>query len=148
MDIKSIKNKKNLRTKEEILKDLRQENHPNPEIAYEQLIKIRSDFDHNEEKQFMVSFLNSIGNKVDRFKMVELLGQKKQSNSDLQDKLNKKQPAVSHQLKMLVQDGIIQGEKKGKYTYYSLNRLKFEDMANILTKWIDEASNWFGELSA
>lgn len=148
MDVKSTKNKKNLRTKEEILRDLSQENHPNPEKEYDDLVKIRSDFDQNHEKQFMVSFLNSIGNKVDRFKMVKLFGQNKLSNSDLQEKLKKKQPAVSHQLKMLVTDGIILGEKKGKYTYYSLNRIKFEEMEKKLTKWIGEVSNWFGVSSS
>ncbi len=147
MNGKTTKNKKSLRNKTELVEDLKLELHSDPEKVYEDLVRIKMNFDQNEETQELISFLQCVGNKTDRFKMVNYFGQNKQSNSDLQDKLKKKQPAVSHQLKVLGDEKIIAGEKEGKYTYYSLNQRKFEDMGKRLSDWVSHITNWFGASS-
>ena len=41
---------------------------------------------------------------------------------DFVDPLGKSQPTISHHLKILSQAGLIQGEKRGRWVWYSLNR--------------------------
>jgi ArsR family transcriptional regulator, arsenate/arsenite/antimonite-responsive transcriptional repressor len=41
---------------------------------------------------------------------------------DLVEPLAKSQPTVSHHLKILTEAGLVQGERRGKWVWYSLNR--------------------------
>ena len=41
---------------------------------------------------------------------------------DFVDPLGKSQPTISHHLKILSEAGLIQGDRRGKWVWYSLNR--------------------------
>jgi ArsR family transcriptional regulator len=41
---------------------------------------------------------------------------------DFVDPLGKSQPTISHHLKILSETGLVQGEKRGRWVWYSLNR--------------------------
>jgi ArsR family transcriptional regulator len=41
---------------------------------------------------------------------------------DFVDPLGKSQPTISHHLKILSEAGLVQGEKRGRWVWYSLNR--------------------------
>jgi ArsR family transcriptional regulator len=43
---------------------------------------------------------------------------------DLVAPLGKSQPTVSHHLKILSEAGLVQGERRGKWVWYSLNRIR------------------------
>jgi ArsR family transcriptional regulator len=51
---------------------------------------------------------------------------------DVEDMLGLSQPAVSHHLKILVQAGLVEAEKSGRWVYYRLNRLRFETLGTYL----------------
>ena len=43
---------------------------------------------------------------------------------DFVEPLGKSQPTVSHHLKILSEAGLVQGERRGKWVWYSLNRIR------------------------
>ena len=53
---------------------------------------------------------------------------------DLTDPLDLSQPTVSHHLKILVEAGLLQREKRGTWAYFSLAPGALEDVAGILAK--------------
>jgi ArsR family transcriptional regulator len=52
---------------------------------------------------------------------------------DLESLLGLSQPAVSHQMKILTQAGLVQAEKRGRWMYYSLNPAAFAEIVAFLT---------------
>lgn len=52
---------------------------------------------------------------------------------DFVDPLGKSQPTISHHLKILSEAGLVQGEKRGRWVWYSLNR----DRLGVLRSAID-----------
>jgi ArsR family transcriptional regulator len=42
--------------------------------------------------------------------------------------LGKSQPTISHHLKILSESGLVQGERRGKWVWYSLNRERLADL--------------------
>ena len=42
--------------------------------------------------------------------------------------LGKSQPTVSHHLKILVEAGLVHGERRGKWVWYSLDRARLSDL--------------------
>lgn len=60
---------------------------------------------------------------------------------DLPAPLNLRQSTVSHHLKILVDAGLLQREKRGVWVYYSLAPGAFESLAQMLTaNWGDSSS--------
>lgn len=47
---------------------------------------------------------------------------------DLVEPVGKSQPTVSHHLKILGQAGLVHGERRGKWVWYSLNRARLADL--------------------
>lgn len=47
--------------------------------------------------------------------------------------LGKSQPTVSHHLKILGDAGLVHGEKRGKWVWYSLDRARLAELQNALT---------------
>jgi ArsR family transcriptional regulator, arsenate/arsenite/antimonite-responsive transcriptional repressor len=47
---------------------------------------------------------------------------------DFVDPIGKSQPTISHHLKILSEAGLVQGEKRGRWVWYSLNR---DQLANL-----------------
>jgi ArsR family transcriptional regulator len=50
---------------------------------------------------------------------------------DLTDPLNLTQPTISHHLKKLAEVGLIEGERRGTWVWYSLNKERWGQIANL-----------------
>ena len=46
--------------------------------------------------------------------------------------LGKSQPTVSHHLKILSEAGLIEGERRGKWVWYSLNRVRLAELQSTI----------------
>ena len=80
--------------------------------------KIRND------KEFLnlVDFLSVLGNK-DRLLIIKTLNERGElCVCELELLLDKSQPSISHHLRNLERLGLIRGWKKGKFTYYNLEK--------------------------
>ena len=51
---------------------------------------------------------------------------------DLTTPLEKSQPTVSHHLKVLTEAGLVQGERRGKWVWYSLNRDRLNSIKSAI----------------
>ena len=47
---------------------------------------------------------------------------------DFVDPLGKSQPTISHHLKILTDAGLVQGDRRGKWVWYSLNRDRLAEL--------------------
>jgi ArsR family transcriptional regulator len=47
---------------------------------------------------------------------------------DFVDPLGKSQPTISHHLKILTEAGLVQGDRRGKWVWYSLNRDRLAEL--------------------
>jgi ArsR family transcriptional regulator, arsenate/arsenite/antimonite-responsive transcriptional repressor len=47
---------------------------------------------------------------------------------DFVDPLGKSQPTISHHLKILADAGLVQGDRRGKWVWYSLNRDRLAEL--------------------
>ena len=52
---------------------------------------------------------------------------------DFVEPLGKSQPTVSHHLKILSEAGLVMGERRGKWVWYSLNRSRLDEMQKTLS---------------
>jgi len=52
---------------------------------------------------------------------------------DFVDPLGKSQPTISHHLKILSEAGLVQGERRGKWVWYSLNRDRLAELRATIT---------------
>jgi len=53
---------------------------------------------------------------------------------DLVGPLGKSQPTVSHHLKILSDAGLIEGQRRGKWVWYSLNRDRLENLQSTIKR--------------
>jgi ArsR family transcriptional regulator len=51
---------------------------------------------------------------------------------DFVEPLGKSQPTVSHHLKILSEAGLVHGDRRGKWVWYSLNRERLADLRGAL----------------
>jgi DNA-binding transcriptional ArsR family regulator len=114
-----------------------------PKEYYRNLIKIRNQFNENEDKIELQKILGAIGN-FERFLILDMLKQKDRCVCELEAILQKTQPAVSRQLKILEKNKLIRGWKSGKFTHYSLNQPTFTKFIEIWNQWNAKITNWFG----
>jgi ArsR family transcriptional regulator len=52
---------------------------------------------------------------------------------DLTGPLGKSQPTVSHHLKVLAEAGLVRGERRGRWVWYSVVRDRLGDLRGVLT---------------
>ncbi len=64
---------------------------------------------------------------------------------DLEAPLGLSQPAVSHHLKILVQAGLVQSEKAGRFVYYRIARSRFAELQRYLGGFAGEFAALPGE---
>jgi ArsR family transcriptional regulator len=67
---------------------------------------------------------------------------------DLEKPLGLSQPAVSHHLKILVQAGLVESEKNGKYVYYRIARPRFGALQRALAQFAGEFADIPGSTPA
>ncbi len=52
---------------------------------------------------------------------------------DFVEPLGKSQPTVSHHLKILSEAGLVHGDRRGKWVWYSLNRVRLAELQATIT---------------
>ena len=67
-------------------------------------------------------------------RMFNALKEKDRCVCELEVILNKSQPSISHHLRILEGAGLIRGWKKGKFTYYGIERNNFKIYLSDLIK--------------
>lgn len=72
-----------------------------------------------------------------RLRILECLGNEKQSVSALVEKLDLSQPLVSHHLRELKRTCLVQVERKGPFVYYQLANPKILDLVKTLNSMSD-----------
>lgn len=117
----------------------------NPEMYYNQLIKLREKMKNDSEKVFLIKIMNALGNE-DRFIIIDMLKEKDRCVCELEAIVKRSQGTISRHLKVLEEANLIRGWKQGKFTHYSLVKPVFEKFLNIISNWSEKTTNWFGEL--
>jgi ArsR family transcriptional regulator len=87
-----------------------------------------------------VRLFHGLGNQ-DRFLILELLRTQDRCVCELEAALNKTQPAISRDLKILEDLGILIGWKKGKFTHYSFNQDRLQLFASKIQEWTNSITN-------
>lgn len=73
----------------------------------------------------MISFFRAMGEDT-RVKIISMLLEEEKCICDLIEALKISQSAVSHHVKILKQADLVNDRRKGKWTYYSINKSGFE----------------------
>ena len=92
----------------------------------------------------IVESLKALGEE-NRIKIVGLLCEEEMCVCELIEKLELSQSAVSHHVKILKQAGLINGRRKGKWIFYSLNQNAFKDLSLSIREKVwkpVESSQW------
>jgi len=71
-----------------------------------------------------------------RLMILEILKEGEQCACKLLEKLNIGQPTLSHHMKILCDSEVVNSLKIGKWTHYSLNKKKFEELKSIIDSMI------------
>ena len=72
-----------------------------------------------------------------RFKILDLVSSKAFSVGELEERLGVSQSAVSQQLKILHEAGLVRLRREGKYTLCSINHSLLEEVRNLLNMLLD-----------
>lgn len=91
---------------------------------FNQLSQLGKNLRYDPQLNENVNFLSVLGN-VDRMMIMNVLKEKDRCVCELEAILDKSQPSISHHLRELEKFNLIQGWKKGKFTYYRLNKENF-----------------------
>ena len=71
-----------------------------------------------------------------RLLIIEILKDGEQCACKLLEKLNIGQPTLSHHMKILCDSEVVNSVKIRKWTHYSLNKKKFEEVRSIIENMI------------
>lgn len=71
-----------------------------------------------------------------RLMILDILKSREQCACKLLDQLNIGQPTLSHHMKILCDSGIVNSTKVGKWTHYSINREKMEEVKSFIENMI------------
>lgn len=71
-----------------------------------------------------------------RLMILDMLKEGEQCACKLLDQMNIGQPTLSHHMKILCDSGIVTGVKVGKWTHYSINREKMEEVKILIENMI------------
>lgn len=92
---------------------------------FKELQELGENLRKNNQLNNLLVFLNAISNK-ERLIIFSSLKEKDRCVCELEVILNKSQPSISHHLRILEGAGLIRGWKKGKFTYYGIERKNFK----------------------
>ncbi len=104
------------------------------ELTKNKIKTIKKKFKNNTAYKFLQQCMEIIGNE-DRFIILNLLNKKPCLLSDIENKLNRSQPSISHHIRILEQHKLIYSYKKGKFKEYSIYRETFVKLLNIWNQW-------------
>ena len=71
-----------------------------------------------------------------RLKTLDLLKDKSYNASELLAEVDFSQSTLSHHMKIMLNSGIVQGVKNGKWTIYSLKKEFFEELIGWLEEYL------------
>ena len=93
--------------------------------------------EHSENARIFKAFCDET-----RLTVLELLQSGEKCACVLLEKVDVRQPTLSHHMKILVESGVVDARKDGKWTYYSIDASAGEDAARLLreltTVMVDE----------
>ena len=92
---------------------------------FKELQELGENLRKDNQLNSLLVFLNAISNK-ERLIIFSSLKEKDRCVCELEVILNKSQPSISHHLRILEGAGLIRGWKKGKFTYYGIERKNFK----------------------
>ncbi|MGB4160026.1 MAG: metalloregulator ArsR/SmtB family transcription factor, partial [Bacillota bacterium] len=72
-----------------------------------------------------------------RFRILDLVSSNVHSVKELEERLGISQSAVSQQLKILHEAGLVRLRREGKYTLCSINHSPLEEVRNLLNRLLD-----------
>ena len=98
------------------------------------------EFEIYGEKVTLIDWLKSFSN-PERFLILELIKSQPLKLDEIKKCIGKSQPATSHHIKNLEDNGFIKGWKRGKYIYYSLDKPKIMGFVNLWENWIKNMSS-------
>jgi ArsR family transcriptional regulator len=107
---------------------------------FDEMQEIGTNIRSNKEFINLLEFLSALGNK-DRLLIVKILKERgEQCVCELELLLDKSQPSISHHLRNLERVGLIRGWKKGKFTYYELEKEQYEKYLELFNGQFDSLS--------
>lgn len=69
-----------------------------------------------------------------RLRLLSMLGQRAEICAcDFVEPLERSQPTISHHLRVLSEAGLINGEKRGRWVWYSLDRVRLAQLSRSIT---------------
>ncbi|TFG13037.1 MAG: ArsR family transcriptional regulator [Promethearchaeota archaeon] len=102
------------------------------DTLFNQLSQLGKNLRYDEQLNEFINLFSTLGN-MERLIIINVLKEKDRCVCELEAILDKSQPSISHHLRELEKLNLIRGLKKGKFTYYSLNKKKLNsNLVNIL----------------
>jgi len=95
------------------------------ELYFQSLRELGDTLSKNKKNLNFVRFFNAIASET-RLIILKLLDQKDYCVCELEAILDKSQSSISHHLRTLEENGLIQGIKKGYFTHYHLIKDKIQ----------------------
>ena len=71
-----------------------------------------------------------------RLKILELLHEREYNASELLAEMDFGQSTLSHHMRILLSAGVVKERKNGKWTYYSLQKKAYEEMAEWIRQYL------------
>lgn len=90
--------------------------------------------------QHLVDIFKALGEDT-RLKIVSMLFHNEMCVDDLIKSLELSQSAVSHHVKVLRQAGLLNIRRKGKWTFYSINKSGLDNLEESLQQWLMDMAN-------
>lgn len=104
------------------------------ELYFKDLHQIGKNLVEDENTLDLGRFFNILGND-NRLKILKLLMLKDYCVCELEAILDKSQSSISHHLKLLENEGLIRGIKKGYFTHYELIHEQFKKFLNLFKEY-------------
>ena len=99
----------------------------------QQLYQLGKKLSYKENFKKKFDFFNALGNE-ERLKIIEILKEKDRCVCELEYALDKSQSSISHHLRILEAAGLIKGWKKGKFTYYGIEKDQLKKYLDVLNE--------------
>lgn len=98
---------------------------------FKELYEFGKKISYNSDFKERLTYFNALGNE-ERLKIIELLKLRARCVVELETALDKSQSSVSHHIRILEAAGLIKGWKRGKFTFYQLEKKRFIHFLNLL----------------
>ncbi len=82
-----------------------------------------------------------------RIKILQMLSNGELCACDIQDQFQLTQPTISHHMKVLMQSGLVESEKRGKWMFYFISKEKVDVMCQFI-KEITCGSNTYAGITS